>query len=191
MKVVFIEDVPSVAGAGEIKEVADGYGRNYLIPRKLAVLADARAMQIVEAQKRKKAQQEAETEKEMQELAKRLEGLELAIKAKAGAKEKLYGSITNADIAEELSKSTGLEVDRRKIELEKPIQEIGSYKIAIRLTRDIVPSIKLNVVEEEEKEGKEKKESKAGKKEKKKETKAEKVAEEVEAEGQQETEEGV
>jgi len=191
MKVVFIEDVPSVAGVGEIKEVADGYGRNYLIPRKLAVLADARAMQIVEAQKRKKAQQEAETEKEMQELAKRLEGLELAIKAKAGAKEKLYGSITNADIAEELSKSTGLEVDRRKIELEKPIQEIGSYKIAIRLTRDIVPSIKLNVVEEEEKEGKEKKESKAGKKEKKKETKAEKVAEEVEAEGQQETEEGV
>jgi large subunit ribosomal protein L9 len=191
MKVVFIEDVPSVAGAGEIKEVADGYGRNYLIPRKLAVLADARATQIVEAQKKRKARLEAETEEEMRELAQQMEGLEIAIKAKTGAKEKLYGSITNADIAEELSRSTGLEVDKRKIELEKSIHEIGSYEIAIRLTGDIVPRIRLNVVEEEGKEGKEKKESKAVKKEKKKETKAEKAAEEAEADGQEEKEEGV
>lgn len=189
MKVVFIEDVPSVAEAGEIKEVADGYGRNYLIPRKLAVLADARATQIVEAQKKRKGRIEAEIEAEMQELAGKLEGLDIVIKAKAGAKDRLYGSITNADIAEELNKSTGLEVDKRKIELETPIHEIGSYEISIRLTKDIIPKIKLSIIEEEGTEGKEKKESK-GKKEtkKKKATKAtkaekvEKVTEEAEPE---------
>lgn len=188
MKVVFIEDVPDVAEVGQIKDVADGYGRNYLIPRKLAVLADARAAHIVEARKKRKARIEAEMEGEMRELAKQLEGLDIVIKAKAGAKDRLYGSITNADIAEELNKSAGLVVDKRKIELEKPIQEIGSYEILIRLTKDIIPNIKLSVIEEEGKEVKEKKESKARKKkETKKKTKAEKVAEETEAEEQKET----
>lgn len=200
MKVVFIEDVPNVAEVGEIKDVADGYGRNYLIPRKLAVLADARATQIVETRKKRKARIEAETEAEMRELAKQLEGLDIVIKAKAGTKDRLYGSITNADIAEEVSKSAGLEIDKRKIELEKPIHEIGSYDIPIRLTKDIIPKVKLSVIEEEKTEVKEKKESKAKKEKKvkketkaekakkvKKETKAEKVTEEAEAEVQVET----
>jgi large subunit ribosomal protein L9 len=200
MKVVFIEDVPNVAETGEIKDVADGYGRNYLIPRKLAVLADARATQIVETRKKRKARIEAETEAEMRELAKQLEGLDIVIKAKAGAKDRLYGSITNADIAEEVNKSAGLEIDKRKIELEKPIHEIGSYDIPIRLTKDIIPRVKLSVIEEEKAEVKEKKESKAKKEKKvkketkaekekkvKKETKAEKVTEEAEAEVQEET----
>ena len=159
MKVVFIEDVPDVAEVGEIKEVADGYGRNYLIPRRLAILADARATQIVEAQKKRKAQIEAKTEAEMRELAKQLEGLDMVIKAKAGAKDRLYGSITNADIAEELSTSAGLVIDKRKIELETPIHEIGSYEIPIRLTKDIIPKVKLSVIEEEKVADKEKKES--------------------------------
>ncbi len=207
MKVVFIEDVPDVAEVGEIKEVADGYGRNYLIPKKLAILANARATQIVEAQKKRKARIEAETEAEMRELAKQLEGLDMVIKAKAGAKDRLYGSITNADIAEELSTSAGLVIDKRKIELETPIHEIGSYEIPIRLTKDIIPKVKLTVAEEEEKvEGKDKKEGKAKKatkpKAKKKakakapetpaeaeaETQEETVAEETKPEGQEETE---
>lgn len=206
MKVVFVEDVPDVAEAGEIKEVADGYGRNYLIPKKLAVLADARATQIVETQKKRKARREAETEAEMQELAKQLEGLDIVITAKAGSKERLYGSITNADIADELNKSAGLVVDKRKIELETPIHEIGNYEIAIRLTKDIIPRLKLSVIEEaaevkEKKESKAKKESK-GKKEKKEkktakaekkeeaaaEEQEEKVTEEAKAESQEETE---
>jgi len=194
MKVVFIEDVPNVAEAGEIKDVADGYGRNYLIPKRLAVLADARATHIVEAQKKQKARIEAETEVEMRELSKQIEGLDIVIKAKAGAKDRLYGSITNADIAEALNKSTGLEVDKRKIELEKPIHEIGSYDIPIRLTKDIIPRVKLSVIEEERTEVKEKKESKAKKEKKvkkeskaKKETKVEKAEEETKAEDQGET----
>ncbi len=194
MKVVFVEDVPDVAEAGEIKEVADGYGRNYLIPKKLAVLADARATQIVETQKKRKARIEAETEAEMRELAKQLEGLDIVIKAKAGSKEKLYGSITNADIAEELSKSAGLVIDKRKIELETPIHEIGSYEIAVRLTKDIIPKLKLSVVEEaaEVKAKKEKKEKKTTKAEKKAEAateeQEEKVTAETKAESQEETE---
>lgn len=149
MKVVFLEDVPNVAETGEIKEVADGYGRNFLIPKKLAVLADAQAAHIVEAQLKKKARLQAETEAEMRELAQQLEGQEVVLKARAGAKDRLYGSITNADIAEELSKSAGLMVDKRKIELDEPIREVGSYEIAIRLTKDIIPKIKLTVTEEE------------------------------------------
>ncbi len=182
MKVVFIEDVPNVARAGEIKEVADGYGRNYLIPKKLAVLADARATQIIEAQKKRRVRLEAETEAEMRELAKQVEGVEIAIKAKAGTKDRLYGSITNADIADELNRSAGLVIDKRKIELEKPIQEIGSYDVSIRLTKDIIPRIKLSVIEEEKAKAKEKKESQ-GKKEKKekKGTKAREVVAEAEA----------
>jgi len=177
VKVVFLEDVPNVAETGEVKEVADGYARNFLLPKKLAVLADSKAAQLVEARLKKKARLQAETEAEMRELARQLEGQEIVLKARAGAKDRLYGSITNADIAEELEKSAGVVVDKRKIELDEPIHELGSYEIGIRLTKDIIPKIKLTVVGEEEGEGREKKESKAektGSKEKK-ESKAKKT----------------
>ena len=170
MKVAFLEDVPNVARAGEIKEVADGYGRNFLIPRKLAVLANSQASSIIEAQLKKKALLQAQTEEEMSKLADQLEGKEVTLKAKAGAKDRLYGSITSADIAAELEKGTGLVIDKRKIELTEPIRQVGSYEVAIRLTKDIMPKIKLTVVEEEKEDKAEKKE----KEEKKKEDKAEK-----------------
>ena len=168
MKVVFLEDVPNVAEVGEMKEVADGYGRNFLIPKKLAILADSQAASIIKVQLKKKARLQAETEAEMGELAQQLEGKEIVLKARAGAKDQLYGSITTTDIAEELSKSAGLVVDKRKIELEESVREVGSYEVAIRLTKDIIPRIKLTVMGEEEKEGKEKKgkEKKEGKGEK-------------------------
>jgi len=182
MKVVFLEDVPNVAEAGEMKEVADGYGRNFLIPRKLAVLADAKAANIIEARLKKKARIQAETEAEMRELAQQMEGKEVVLKARSGAKGQLYGSITNADIAEGLSKSTGLVVDKRVIELEEPIRQVGSYEIAIRLTKDIMPKIKVTIVEEE-KEGKEKEEEKEkGKKRAKAEKTEEKVKKKAKAE---------
>ena len=176
MKVVFIEDVPDIAETGEVKEVADGYARNFLIPRKLAVLVDARAANIVEARLKKKARLQAQIEVEMTELARQLEGQKIVLKARAGKEDRLYGSITNADIAEELGRSAGLTADKRKIELDEPIREIGSYEIAIRLTKDIIPRIKLTVMEEAKKgEGKEKKESKKKKASK---PKAEKIEEE-------------
>ncbi len=152
MKVVFLEDVPNVGEIGDIKEVAAGYGRNFLIPRGLAVLVDSQAASIVESRLRKKARLMAQIEAEMLKLAKLIEGKAIVLKAKAGAKEKLYGSVTNADIAEELEKSIGVTVDKRKIELEEPIREVGSYEITVRLTKDITPKIKLKVAEEEKKE---------------------------------------
>ena len=145
MKVVFIKDVPKVASAGEVKEVADGYGRNFLIPRKLVVPVSPEATGIVEAQRRK----EAKGEQEYAELANQLDGKEIVLTARAGAKERLHGSITSADIATELESSTGIAVDKRKIELDEPIHQLGEYEIAIRLAKDIVPKIKVTVAEQE------------------------------------------
>jgi len=149
MKVVFLEDVPKVAEAGEIKEVADGYARNFLLPKKLAVLASAQAANIVEAQRRTKARNRAALETELAEMAAQLEGKEITIKARAGAKDRLYGSITSADIASELESSTSLIVDKRKIEMEEPIHKLGSYEVTIRLAKEFMPKIKVNVAKEE------------------------------------------
>jgi large subunit ribosomal protein L9 len=148
MKVVFLQDVPNVARAGEMKEVADGYGRNYLIPRKLAAQADPKMMNAIEAQLKARERQAAQNEAEMTELAGQLDGKEIVITARVGANERLYGSITTGDIIAELEKSFGVTVDKRKIELENPIRELGSHEIPIRLTRDIVPNITVTVTEE-------------------------------------------
>ena len=146
MKVVFLKDVPRVAKAGEIKEVANGYGRNFLIPQELAMLASPQAISLAEAQRRVKARQQAESEAELLELARELEGKEITLEARVGAQEHLYGSITNADIAAELESSAGLVVDKRKIELAEPIRELGSYEVAVRLAKEIVPKIKVTVM---------------------------------------------
>jgi large subunit ribosomal protein L9 len=147
MRVVFLQDVLRVAKAGEVKEVADGYARNFLIPRKLALLARPEVLsQLGTAQKA-----EAKEDAELMTLAQQIEGKEVNIKAKAGAKDRLYGSITSADIAAELSKSSGLIIDKRKIELEEPLRSLGNYEITIRLAKDIVPKIKVSVTEEEAK----------------------------------------
>jgi large subunit ribosomal protein L9 len=152
MRVVFLQDVPSVAKAGEIKEVADGYARNFLIPRKLALLARPQVL----SQLGTREITEAKEDTELMALAQQIEGKEVNIKAKAGAKDKLYGSITSADIASELSKSTKLDIDKRKIELEEPIRHLGSYEVAIRLTKDIVPKIRVSVTEAEKPKAEEK-----------------------------------
>jgi large subunit ribosomal protein L9 len=171
MKVIFLQDVPQLAQAGQIKEVADGYARNYLIPRKLAALARPQAVSQIEIKAKK---MEAHLAAELQELAGQLEGKEVSLKAKAGAKEKLYGSITSADIAAGLKKVTGLEIDKRKIGLEEPIRQLGSYEVAIKLGKDIMPTIRVNVTEEEVKA-----EEKPAKKEKKKKEAEEKPEAEV------------
>ena len=149
MRVIFIENVPNVAKIGEIKEVADGYGRNFLIPRNLALLASSETINAVGAKLKEKAHIQAQTEAEVIELANQLEGKEISLKARVGAKDRLYGSITNADIASELQNTTGLVVDKRKIDLAEPIHQLGSYEVVIRLAKNIIPKIKVNVVEKE------------------------------------------
>jgi large subunit ribosomal protein L9 len=144
MKVIFLDDVPNVARAGDTKEVADGYGRNYLLPKKLAVISQPGAVAQVKAQ----IEAKAETEK-MKKMAAELEGKEVIFKVKMGAKDRMHGSITAANIANELKALTGLDVDKRKIELAESIKHLGTFDVAIKLAKDIEPKIKVNVQEKE------------------------------------------
>jgi large subunit ribosomal protein L9 len=148
MRVIFLKDVPDVAKEGEVKEVADGYGRNFLLPRKLAVLASSSTLKNLEAHRQTEAQQRMRSEAQVETIAERLQGLSLTLKARAGAQGRLYGSVTAADIAKEIQKLTGAEVDRRKMELEEPIRQLGSYEVTIRLPGGVSPRIRV-VVEEE------------------------------------------
>jgi large subunit ribosomal protein L9 len=137
VKVIFIEDVHNVARAGTTKEVANGYARNYLFPKKLAVLAESPAAAAAQAHIKKVVQQRAILEAEMTEIAKKIAGVEVTFKAKAGERDKLYGSVTVADIAAELTKIAGREIDKRKVELAEPIRQIGVYDVTIRFTHEI------------------------------------------------------
>lgn len=148
MRVVFLEDVPNVGKAGQIKEVTDGYGRNYLIPHKLAMPARPQDIKDVEAQIKARARIAAKTEAEMKALAGQLEGKEVTLEARAGQQERLYGSITSADIAAGLQSSFGIVIDKRKIELVEPIHQLGTYDVLIRLGKDITANIKVTVKSE-------------------------------------------
>ena len=150
MKVVFLEDVPNVAKAGDIKEVADGYSRNYLIPRKLAVPATSSELKKVEVLRATGARREAKTEKEAEAFAKTLQNITVVIRMRAGTKDKLYGSVTGADIAREIKKLTKQDVDKRKIELPEPIRELGIYEVSVKLSKDVTATV--NVVVEQESE---------------------------------------
>lgn len=147
MKVIFLEDVPKVAKAGETKEVSDGYARNFLLRRKLALPASAGALKTIEEQIKRQSRIQAQSEAELRALAEQLDGKEITIEARAGSQERLYGSITNADIAAELERALKIVVDKKKIELGEPIHQIGSHEVVIRLGKDIVPKIKVTVSE--------------------------------------------
>ncbi len=149
MKVIFIEDVPNVAKAGDIKEVTDGYGRNFLIPKKLAAVATTRAISDAKTQMEKRVRLRAQTEAEMKELASQLDGKEVVVTAKTGGKEKLYGSITADDIAVALEKAYGAVVDRRKIELPESIRQVGSYGVVLKLSSEASATVQVTVKEEE------------------------------------------
>ena len=150
MKVVFLEDVPNVGKAGQIKEVAEGYGRNYLIPRKLAMPARPEDIKNVEAQIKARARIAAKTEAEMKALAEDLKGKEITLTARAGQQERLYGSITSADISAAVEKQLSVNLDKRKIEMAEPIHHLGAYEVPIRLGKDITTSIKVIVSAEKE-----------------------------------------
>ena len=145
MKVIFLQDVTHVAKTGEVKDVADGYGRNFLLPRRIAIAATAGAMKEMDALIKREASRRAKTEAELQALTNQLNGKEITIKAKAGAKDKLYGTVTTADIAAEIEKAHNLIVDKRKIELAEPIKQVGSYDVALKVGKDLTATIKVNV----------------------------------------------
>ncbi len=145
MKVVFLQEVTRVGKVGEVKEVADGYGRNFLIPQGLALLATPSTIREVEKHYQTGVLRQASSNAELVELAHDLEGKEINLKVRVGVKDRLYGSITRADIVRELHQLTGIAIDKRRIELPRPIRRLGSYELVIRLAQDIMPKIKVNV----------------------------------------------
>jgi len=162
MKVVLLEDLPGKGKAGEIKEVSKGYAKNFLLPRGLALVATPTVIKQVESRlEREKLEENIDREK-LVELAQQIEGREIRLKARLGTGERLFGSITAADIAEELSRATGSVIDKKKIDIEKPFRQTGSYEVAVKLASDIKPQI--TVVIEEEKEERKEIENKAEKK---------------------------
>jgi len=149
MKVLLLQDVEGLGKAGEVKTVADGYGRNYLIPKGLAMLATAGAMRQAEHIRRVAAQQQAKQKASAEALAEMLSSLTLTFRARAGEKDRLYGSITNADIAEAIERETGHTVDKRKIQLKEPIRSLGEHRVPIRLMSELIPEVTV-IVEREE-----------------------------------------
>lgn len=149
MKVLLLKDVYKLGRAGDVKKVADGYGRNFLIPQGLAVLATAGAVKQAEGIRSRAATQRAELNKEMGGVAEKLTGLIIGFPARAGETGKLYGSITTQMIADEISRKAGTTVERRNIECE-PIRTLGEHKCIVRLTVDLVPEIKIIVHREGE-----------------------------------------
>ncbi|MBU0629984.1 MAG: 50S ribosomal protein L9 [Candidatus Margulisbacteria bacterium] len=138
MKVIFVED-------DRIEEVSNGYARNYLIPNKLAILATPAAV-IAAGKRREKRKGKLDKRRaELQELAAQLTALEVNLSANAGEEGRLFGTITTADIAEEIKKTAGHEIDKRKIELAAPIKMIGEYQVKIKLFHDIVAAPKVIV----------------------------------------------
>ena len=171
MKVVLLEDLPGKGRAGDIKEVNKGYAKNFLLPRGLAMVATPTVIKQGEARlEREKLEGSVDRDK-LVELAQQIEGREINLKARMGVGERLFGSITAADVAEELSRAIGSVIDKKKIDMEKPLHQAGSYEIGVRLAGDLNPQI--TVVIEEEKETKTETEKKAGKKAAKKKEKEE------------------
>jgi large subunit ribosomal protein L9 len=149
MEVILREHVDNLGRRGEIVKVADGYARNYLLPRKLALLATDGNKQRIEKERVKFEAAEAEERKVAEALAARMSSLELEIARRVGETEALYGSVTSSDVAEALA-AKGFDLDRRKIQLQEPIKKLGAYEIPVRLQRDVTATVKLKVVAEGE-----------------------------------------
>jgi large subunit ribosomal protein L9 len=149
MKVMLIKDVYKLGRAGDVKKVADGYGRNFLVPQGLAVLATPGALKQVERIKAQAEIRRAEQNKELQGLADDIEGVVLTFAAKAGETGKLYGSITTQNVADALQEKTRYEVKRHQIDMQ-PIRNLGEFTANVRLTMDLVPEIKIIVHREGE-----------------------------------------
>ncbi len=146
MEVILIEDVDRLGLEGEVVRVADGYARNYLFPRKLAVAATKGALKDLETRRGGIQQREEGRRHAAQALAEKLHDFSLTIRAKTGLEGKLHGSITAADLAAALAEEIDLEVDKSRVELWQPIRQTGDYLVTIRLHRDVTPQLAVSVV---------------------------------------------
>ncbi len=149
MKVLLKHDVSKLGKAGQTKNVADGYARNYLIPQGMAVLATPGAMKQADVLARAEQMRQAKLASDASTVAEAIKQVTLTFAARVGEGGKLYGSITTQQVADELKRTTGIEIDKRKLELREPIRALGTHKVAVHLATELEPELTVNVVSEE------------------------------------------
>jgi len=149
MRVLLLKDVYKLGHAGDVKKVADGYARNYLIPQRLATLATASAIKNAETLRQNAAIARAKLNAELAGVADALRALTLSFAVKAGETGKLYGSVTSGQIADEIKGVAGLDVERRNVG-NQPLRELGEYQVPVRLTTDLIPTVKVVIHREGE-----------------------------------------
>jgi len=152
MEVVLREDIENLGHMGDVVKVKDGYARNYLLPRGLVVLANNKNLKALEHEQRMIGQRRERLTKEAQGISDKLAGVSLEFTAKVGEEGRLFGSVTTMDIEKAL-KEQGFEVERRRIVLDAPIKNVGDYEVPIRLRPEVMPSIKVKVMSEDQPEG--------------------------------------
>jgi large subunit ribosomal protein L9 len=149
MKVVFVEEVLGTAVPGDVKDVKDGFARNYLLPRGLAIPATKDALQRAQALSKREDKRQAGLDAEARRLLEKLEGQKVTLRARVGDQGRLYGSVTAADIAGKLEEILGGEFDRRRILLQEPIREVGVRMVPLRLTRNVSHQLEVEIEAEE------------------------------------------
>jgi large subunit ribosomal protein L9 len=150
MEVILREEIEKLGNRGDVVKVANGFARNYLLPKRLAVPATEANKKIIEQERQGHLRREATQKSEAQDLAKLLDGVAVTISQKAGDMDQLFGSVTAKDIVEALEKQS-FTIDRRKIHMDEPIKQIGEHKVTVKLHHDVASVITVHVVKEEEK----------------------------------------
>jgi len=148
MDVILREDIDNLGNRGQVVKVAPGYARNFLLPKKLAVAATDANKTIVEQERQSHLRKEAKLKNEAEDLSKLLTGVSVTIAQKAGENDQLFGSVTSKDVGDALA-AKNYTIDRRKIQLDEPIKQLGEYKVPVRLHKDVTAEITVNVVREE------------------------------------------
>jgi large subunit ribosomal protein L9 len=148
VKVVFLEEVEGSGRTGEVRNVANGYARNYLLPRKLAVPATEHNIRIAQARGETEAKRQAGLDADAEVLAEKLAGLTVTMEVRVGERGRLYGSVTARDISEALEKPLGLLLEHRQVELEEPIRQVGLFEVPLRLSRNVRASVQVVVLGE-------------------------------------------
>jgi large subunit ribosomal protein L9 len=148
MKLVLTHDVPKVGKVGDIKEVADGYARNFLLPRGMAVEATSGQLKRLQEQRVQEKKREDKNRSELQALADRLQGATVTFTMRVGEGGKLYGSISSKDVGDALEEQAKIVVDRRRVELDEPIRTLGTHQVAVHVAGDLRPLVTVVVQEE-------------------------------------------
>ena len=144
MEIILLKDVEKLGTRGQIVKVADGYGRNYLLPQKIAVVADAQSRKWVDQQRVRFLKEEAKEKADAEQLAQLMSGVVVAFTRKAGEQGTLFGSVTSMDVAEGLS-AQGYKIDKRKIQLDNPLKILGEHDVHLKLHRDVTATIKVKI----------------------------------------------